>query len=141
MDQKRKQTKGAPPPAAAAGAKQRPAPDRVERVSKRRHFTAGEFERAAGICRMEADSIALARAVMVDGETPASVAAAQGVTRQWISEAVRKMRNYIEQANPVPPGWKADLVTLPNRDWPTVRALERAARARLPMKPTYKRGT
>jgi len=77
---------------------------------------------------MERDSIALARAVLVDGQAQAAAARAAGVGRQRASQIVHKMLRYIEQANPVPPGWRTDLVTLPARDWPKVRALERAAR-------------
>lgn len=100
-------------------------------MSQRRRYTAEEFQRAVPACRMTAESVALARAILVDGMRPATVAAKEGVSRQWASEAVRKMRIYIEQANPVPRGWKADVITLPNAAWPTVREMERIARSRL----------
>ena len=97
----------------------------------RRRYTAKEFKRGAARSRMAIDSIALARAVLVDGLPPATVAETQQVTRQWVFMAVSKMRNYIEDANPIPTGWAADVVTLPKADWVKVRNIERAARARL----------
>ena len=80
---------------------------------------------------MESGSIELARAVLVDGKTQANVARKAGVVRQRVSQVVQNMRRYIADANPVPPGWRTDTVTLPVKDWPKVRALERAAHAAL----------
>ena len=98
---------------------------------KRRRFSEKEFSRAAAISRLEAETVALARAVLVEGRSQVAVAREAGVTRQWVSELVGKMRRDIEEANPVPPGWLTDVVTLPAQDWPTVRALEQAAREAL----------
>lgn len=41
------------------------------------------------------------------------------------------MRGYLGEANPIPPGWRADVVVLPEERWPEVREVERAARALL----------
>lgn len=96
-------------------------------MSQRRRFTKVEFDRGAAISRMERSTISLARAVLVEGRSQAAVARDRNVGRSWVNTAVSKMLKYIEEANPVPPGWRTDTVTLPARDWPKVRELERAA--------------
>lgn len=98
---------------------------------QRRRYSEVEFDRGAALSRMEPSSIALARAVLVDGRSQAAVMRDARVSRQWISEIVVKMRRYIAEANPVPPGWRSDTVTLPEGKWPQVRALERAAHREL----------
>lgn len=100
-------------------------------MGQRRRYSAAEFDRAATICRLSKDSVELARQVLVLGNRQAVVARDAGVARQWVSELVKKMERYIEDANPVPAGWKTDTVTLPLRDWPRVRAIEKEARAAL----------
>ena len=80
---------------------------------------------------MEERTIALVRSVLVDGRRQSAAAIQFKQTKQWVSEAVGKMRAYIAEANPVPPGWIADIVTLPAGDWAAVRKLQRAARAQL----------
>lgn len=96
-----------------------------------RTVSATEFDRAAAICRMTESSVALARAVLVEGHRQSDVARSHSTTRQWVSEVVRKMRGYLGEANPIPPGWRADVVVLPEERWPEVREVERAARALL----------
>lgn len=98
---------------------------------KHRKVTPAEFDRGAAICRMEERTIALVRSVIVDGQKQSAAAIQFKQTKQRVSEAVKKMREYIAEANPVPPGWVADTVILPAGDWAAVRKLERAARARL----------
>ena len=97
----------------------------------RQRYSEWEFSRAVAISRMVPENVALARAVLVDGRPQASVARETGVGRQRASQIVKKMVRYIEEANPVPVGWHRDSVILPARDWPTVRALEQAARKQL----------
>jgi hypothetical protein len=96
-----------------------------------RRFSKREFDRASAISRMEPETIDLVRAVLVEGRSQAVVARERNVGRSWVNMAVGKMLKYIQEANPVPPGWRTDTVTLPIRDWPKVRKLERAARAAL----------
>jgi hypothetical protein len=103
-------------------------------MSQRRRFSKVEFDRGAAISRMEPGTIALARAILVEGRPQAVVAREKHVGRSWVSRAVGKMREYIEEANPVPPGWRTDTVTLPESDWPKVRQLERAAQEALSRK-------
>ena len=100
-------------------------------MSHRKRYTLREFKRGVARCRLKKESIAIARSVLVEGEPPILVAKTHKVTRQWVSLAVQKMRKYIEDANPVPPGWSADVVTLPESVWPKVRVIERDARAQL----------
>lgn len=100
-------------------------------MTHRKRYKFREFKCGVARCRLKKDSIAIARAVLVEGELPNLVATTHKVTRQWVSLTVKKMRKYIEDANPVPTGWAADVVTLPKADWVKVRNIERAARARL----------
>ena len=80
---------------------------------------------------MAAESIELARQVLVDGRRQIDVAAESGLGKQWISLLVRKMLRYASQPDDIPPGWKSDVVVLPPKLWPAVRKLERDARAAL----------
>jgi hypothetical protein len=80
---------------------------------------------------MDQSTIALARQVLVDGRRQADVAREAGVVRQRVNTLVQTMLSYIEKANPIPRGWRADTVVLPLEDWPRVRAMEKAARERL----------
>lgn len=98
---------------------------------KQRRYSSAEFNRGAALSRMDASTIECARQVLVEGRRQADVAREVGVVRQRVSEVVKQMLAYMEEANPVPPGWKADTVILPMADWPRVRAMERAAREAL----------
>lgn len=100
-------------------------------TSQRRRFSESEFSRAVAISRLEPQSIALAHAVLVKGQPQATAAREAGVARQRASQIISKMRHYIDEAHPVPAGWRTDTVTLPAADWPTVRALEQRARKAL----------
>ena len=82
---------------------------------------------------MEPATLAIARAVLVDGTTQVEVAAQIGASRAWVSEAVAKFLKCVEDAErlSVPKGWMLDTVSLPRDLWPQVRKLEREARARL----------
>lgn len=62
---------------------------------------------------------------------PADVAREAGVNRQRMSAIVKSLLAYMEEANPVLPGWKADTMTLPLADWPRVRERETRAHAAL----------
>jgi len=104
--------------------------NRRDLMTKRRYPSA-EFNRGADISRMDASTIALARQVLVEGRRQADVAREAGVVRQRISALVSKMQTYIEEANPIPAGWRADTVVLPLEDWPRVREIEKAAREAL----------
>lgn len=96
-----------------------------------RRYSPAEFARGAEISRMDDSTIALAREVLVDGRRQADVARDAGVVRQRVNTLVMKMLSYIDEANPVPPGWKADTVILPLENWPRVREMEKAARDKL----------
>lgn len=82
---------------------------------------------------MEASTIALAHAVLVEGRKQIEVARDANCTPAWVSEAVAKFMRCVEDAERLttPPGWTTDTVSLPEDMWPTVRQLEREARARL----------
>lgn len=90
---------------------------------------------------MDPSTIALARQVLVEGRRQADVAREAGVVRQRVSTLVSKMLSYIEEANPVPAGWKADTVVLPIADWPRVREMEKAAREALARRDNRKKQT
>lgn len=99
-------------------------------------LTADDFARASARARaahMEAPTISIARAVLVDGKRQVDVANETGCTRAWISEAVAKFMKHVEdvQRLTVPKGWKAGTVALPSDLWPAVREMEREARAQL----------
>lgn len=96
-----------------------------------RRYAPTEFTRGADLSRMDESTIALARQVLVDGRRQADVARDAGVVRQRVNTLVKKMLSYIDKANPVPAGWKADTVILPLEDWLRVREMEKAARERL----------
>lgn len=95
---------------------------------KLRRYSLAEFNRGAALSRMDSSTIEYARQVLVDGKRQADVAREVGVIRQRVSAVVKQMLAYMEAANPVPPGWKADTVILPLDDWPRVREMEKAAR-------------
>jgi hypothetical protein len=99
----------------------------------RRLLSADEFARAAAGARMEPATLAIARAVLVEGKKQVAVAAEVGSSRAWVSEAVAKFMRCVEDTErvSVPKGWKTDTVALPPDLWPAVRQLEREARARL----------
>lgn len=99
----------------------------------RRRLSPDEFVRASARARMEPASLAIARAVLVDGAKQVDVAGQAGTSRAWVSEAVGKFMRYVEDAErlSVPDGWMLDTVSLPRDLWPQVRKLEREARARL----------
>lgn len=82
---------------------------------------------------MEPSTLAIARAVLVDGKKQVDVANEVGASRAWVSEAVAKFMRSVEDIERLasPDGWTTDTVTLPCDLWPQVRQLERAARARL----------
>ena len=89
------------------------------------------FDRAESYSRMSASSVRLAYQVLVEGTRQTVVAERAGVSPQWVNQAVARMRGYIAKAHPLPPNWKAAMVSLPNEQWPTVHAMEKAARAAL----------
>ena len=106
---------------------------------KGRRISPAAFDRGVAISRMNEKSLTMARAILVDGQSQVSVARAHGLKKQWISELVNKMRNYIDAAEPVPEGWTADTVVLPPDEWPKVRRIESRAKVAL-QKNTRKRG-
>ncbi len=93
-----------------------------------RRYSSVEFARGAKISRMDPSTIALARQVLVEGRRQSEVAREAGVVKQRVHALVKKMLTYMDQANPVPEGWKADTVILPLEYWPRVREMEKAAR-------------
>ncbi len=93
-----------------------------------RRYSPAEFKRGAALSRMDASTLDHARQVLVDGRRQADVAREVGVIRQRVSAVVKQMLAYMEQASPVPAGWKADTVILPLEDWPRVWHMEKAAR-------------
>lgn len=99
----------------------------------RRRLSADEFTRASAGSRMEHSTLAIARAVLVEGKKQVDVATSVGISRAWVSEAVSKFMRAVEAAERVslPKGWQVDTVALPSELWPVVRKLEREARARL----------
>lgn len=108
-------------------------------MTRLRRYSAREFDRGAAISRLENENIELARAVLVDGRRQNEVAKDAGVVRQRVNQLVKKMVQYIEEANPVPRGWKTDTVTLPLNVWPKVRELEREAQEALTKQQQEKR--
>lgn len=100
-------------------------------MERPRRYSSAEFNRGAALSRMDPSTIDYARQVLVEGRRQADVARDVGVIRQRVSAVVKQMLAYIDQANPVPPGWKADTVVLPVEDWPRVREMEKAAREAL----------
>lgn len=102
----------------------------------RPRLSAEAFARASARARamhVEVGTIALARAVLVDGRRQVDVATEAEKTTAWVSEAVGKLMRYADdvERSTVPPGWKTGTVALPAELWPQVRQLEREARARL----------
>lgn len=69
--------------------------------------------------------------MLVEGRRQADVAREVGVIRQRVSAVVKQMLAHMEEANPVPQGWRADTVILPLKDWRRVRHMEKAAREAL----------
>lgn len=100
---------------------------------QRRLLSPAEFARASARTRMEPSTLAIARAVLVEGKQQVEVAASAGTSRAWVSEAVAKFMRRVEDAErlSLPTGWRTDTVALPSDLWPEVRKLERDARARL----------
>lgn len=99
----------------------------------RRLISQSEFERVSARSRMRPESLAIAHAVLVNGEKRAELARRVGKTRSWISEVVANFLRHLEEMERVtlPPGWETDTVSLPADLWPKVRSIERAARAKL----------
>ena len=100
---------------------------------RRRRLSSSEFTRASARARLEPSTLAIARAVLVDGKKQVDVANDAGASRAWVSEAVAKFMRCVEETErlALPEGWVTDTVALPCDLWPQVRQLERAARARL----------
>ena len=105
-------------------------------MMRQRILSADEFSRAAARARMEPATLAIARAVLVDGHRQVDVAAEATKSRAWVSEAVAKFMRHVEAAErlSLPAGWKTDTVSLPPELWPEVRKLEREARSRVSKK-------
>ena len=64
----------------------------------RRRLSPDEFARASARARMEPATLAIARAVLVDGTKQVEVAAQIGASRAWVSEAVAKFLKCVEDA-------------------------------------------
>ncbi len=63
-----------------------------------RRLTPEQFEAAAGMSRMGADTRSWARAVLVDGRRQADVARDAGKSRQNVAQAVRQLLTWHERA-------------------------------------------
>lgn len=72
----------------------------------------------------------VARQVLVLGRSQSDVAAEYDLSRQWVSEIIKKMVSLAKKLEDIPPGWVKDFAILPLSDWETVRQLERQARAK-----------
>lgn len=79
---------------------------------------------------MEDKSLAVARQVLVLGKSQSKVADERGLSRQWVSEIIKKFMVVAEKLEEIPPGWVKDTAILPLADWKTVRQLERHARSK-----------
>lgn len=100
-------------------------------------LSAREFARVRAVSRLHPDTLSLVHAVLVDGRRRVDVAAEVGKSRAWVQQAVAKFladRNALELAS-LPAGWSRRTIALPRTLWPTVRQLEREARANL-LKPS-----
>lgn len=93
-------------------------------------FTEHQFAFFAKSSRMEAKSLDVARQVLVLGKSQSEVADEHGLSRQWVSEIVKKLMVLAQKLEDIPPGWVKDTAILPLSDWKTVRQLERTARAK-----------
>jgi len=98
---------------------------------KQRRYSPAEFKRGAARSRMDDSNLKHAWEVLVNCRRQADVAREAGVNRQRMSAIVKQLVAHMEEASPVPTGWKADTVTLPLEDWPRVRDMEARARAAL----------
>lgn len=100
---------------------------------KARLLSEDEFARACAKSRLKPATLAIARAVFVEGKRQIDVAAEVGSTRSWVSQAIVKFWRQFEEVerSTVPKGWRTEAVSLPTNVWPAVRKLEREARARL----------
>lgn len=78
-----------------------------------RRLSADEFEFAVRKLRLQERTVALARAVMVDGARVTDLAGAEGVTYQRISNTVRRIFETHLQAIGYPSDWQKVDVTVP----------------------------
>lgn len=101
----------------------------------RRQISQFEFERASARSRMHPESLAIAHAVLVQGEKQADVARRTEKTRSWVGEVVTNFMRHLKEVErmTLPTGWVSDTVSLPPALWPKVRSIERAARAKIKM--------
>ena len=102
---------------------------------KKHRITELEFARVQAATRMYPESLTIVRRVLVDGHTQAQVHRDTGKSRQNISLLVSKFWDHFERIHPLPMGWRTESISLPLKDWPTVRKIEQRAKAQLAKKP------
>jgi len=85
------------------------------------------FAAAASKSKMAETSIAMAHAVLVDGQTMRETAAAHNRSPGWVNKAVNRMRDYLEAEDPAPAEWVERTIVLPESAWRQVRVIEREA--------------
>lgn len=98
-----------------------------QKAIRRSRYPAKMFAAAASKSKMAETSIAMARAVLVDGKTMRETAAAHNRSPGWVNKAVRRMRDYLEADDPAPADWVERTIVLPETAWRQVRILEHEA--------------
>jgi TrfB plasmid transcriptional repressor len=101
---------------------------------KKSRISAKQFERVLLASELRGEQAEMARRVMVLGEKQSAVALEFGVTRQWVNQLIRKLRDQLAQLAPLPKSWVRDVVELPVTAWPEVRAIEQRERTKLSLK-------
>lgn len=75
--------------------------------------------------KLTVDSVAMARRIFVEGETPSQVARERGVSRQSVTELKKRVERMLDNA---PPGWVRVDVWLPPDDAEAVKKMAETRR-------------
>ncbi|AEA65715.1 TrfB-related DNA-binding protein [Burkholderia gladioli] len=77
------------------------------------HLTETQFKDAVAGRRFTDQTLQIAHAVLVRGESMPDVAQATGMSRQWIHKAVKTVHDAFLARENIPPGWVTETVTAP----------------------------
>jgi hypothetical protein len=93
------------------------------------------FDEQASKTRLTERSRAMARAILVDGRTPAEVGSEYGVSRQRAADAARRVVDAADRNREIPADWQRVTVRVHPGLVKVVRYLERMARFRAGLGP------
>ncbi|MBW5284092.1 TrfB-related DNA-binding protein [Burkholderia gladioli] len=77
------------------------------------HLTETQFKDTVAGRRFTDQTLQIAHAVLVRGESMPAVARATGMSRQWIHKAVKTVQDAFLARENIPPGWVTETVTAP----------------------------